>query len=284
MSRVLSLAIERQRAQRDLEREKQRFASLVQGVREYAIFSCDAEGHVQTWNEGAQRITGYGDEEILGEHVSVFYTDEDRREGVPERNLHRAAAEGSLEEEGWRRRKDGSRFWAHVTITALYDEEGNLRGFSKVIRDMTDRMRRERRLEESRRRYRTLVENFPNGAVALVDEDLRYRMIGGTPPAGIDRPLEEIRGRPVAQALPAAFAERLVPRYEAAFEGEADTFELEAGDRVYRFRVVPVRDEEGEVFAAMGMPRTSPRPRSASANWPRRTSGSSSSPTRPATT
>jgi chemotaxis family two-component system sensor kinase Cph1 len=108
----------------------------------------DPEGCIASWNEGAERIKGYKAEEIIGEHFSTFYTEEDRERGHPEEELHIAAAEGRYEEEGLRVRKDGSRFWASVLITALRDGEGNLKGFSKVTRDITERKRYEEELGE----------------------------------------------------------------------------------------------------------------------------------------
>src|SRR5205814_2151188 len=112
-------------------------------VRDYAIFLLDPSGHIVTWNPGAERIKGYKPEEILGRHFSAFYPPEDRAAGKPERGLRTAAAEGRFEDEGWRLRKDGSRFWANVIITALRDPAGNLRGFGKVTRDLTERRRAE---------------------------------------------------------------------------------------------------------------------------------------------
>ena len=126
---------------------EERFRLLVEGVKDYAIFMLDADGYITTWNLGAQRIKGYDSEEIMGEHFSIFYTDEDVGRGHPEEELRIAAADASYEEEGVRVRKDGSHFWASVLITALRDEEGDLRGFAKVTRDITAR-----KVAESRER------------------------------------------------------------------------------------------------------------------------------------
>src|SRR5215211_2128228 len=118
-----------------LRQSEERFRLLVEGVKDYAIFMLDPYGYVTTWNEGAQRIKGYDSEEIIGEHFSVFYTAEDKERGHPEEELRVAAAEGSYEEEGLRVRKDGSTFWANVLITALRDEEGELRGNQTMTRN-----------------------------------------------------------------------------------------------------------------------------------------------------
>jgi PAS domain S-box-containing protein len=115
------------------------FRLLVDGVRDYAIFGLDVEGCVTTWNQGAQHIKGYTAEEIIGRHYSILYPAEKIAAGIPGRQLERAAADGRLEAFGWRVRKDGSRFWANVVITALYDDSGELRGFGKVTRDVTEK-------------------------------------------------------------------------------------------------------------------------------------------------
>ncbi len=124
------------------------FRLLVSRVRDYAIFLLDTSGHVMTWNEGAERIKGYKAEEIIGKHLSVFYTEEDRARGLPQTLLDAAVRNGRVEDENWRVRKNGSRFWADVVITALRDDEGHLRGFGKVTRDLTERKEAESALAE----------------------------------------------------------------------------------------------------------------------------------------
>jgi PAS domain S-box-containing protein len=145
---LLGEIAERQRAEAALRESEQRFRLLVEGVRDYAILMLDPEGHILTWNLGAERIKGYRAAEILGKHFSIFYLDEDVRSGKPQRTLTIATAKGHHEDEGWRIRKDGSGFWASVLITALHDEQGNLRGFSKLTRDITERKRAQESLRE----------------------------------------------------------------------------------------------------------------------------------------
>ena len=479
------------------------FRALVDAVEEYAIFQLDPDGRIQTWNPGAEKIKGYGSDEILGEHFSTFYTDDDRAAGVPERNLEAAIEHGDTEDEGWRVRADGSTFWANVTITAIRDDDGDLQGFAKVTREMTERheyerelrrqrdftrevletspvgviviqpdgtfetanrraeellgldtddrhsvginevydedgeylpperrpyvrvfetgesvrnvhlaiptgdggrrwistniepvhaddgsveralitledvtqlkeqarqlersrdelereldevferiddaffavdtdwrftyvneaaaelvglsveemagarvgdtlpevaegypramaersmetgesaevefyselldrwveaqlypdehglsvyfrdvtgrVERERELEESRRRLQTLVEHFPNGAVALVDESLQYVTVGGTPLRTAGRTRDELEGRSLSDVLPEELYDLVGPRYEEALEGDPSSFEHDFGESVVQFRIVPVRDDDGRVFAAMGM-------------------------------
>ena len=137
----------RKLAEEDLRQSTEIFQLLVSSVRDYAIFMLDPNGYIATWNRGAQRIKGYAPEEIIGKHFSTFYEEVDIRNGKPARELEIARAEGSVEDEGWRLRKDGTRFWANVVITAVYDAHGELRGFAKVTRDVTDR----RQAEETQR-------------------------------------------------------------------------------------------------------------------------------------
>jgi diguanylate cyclase (GGDEF)-like protein/PAS domain S-box-containing protein len=149
-----------------------RFRLLVEGVSDYAILMLDAEGRVRSWNQGAERITGYRAGEILGKHFACFYLPEDVEAGKPQRELERALAEWRLQEEGWRVRKDGSRFWANVVITPIY-ENGALRGFSKVTHDLTDRRRVEQALKETEERFRLLVEGIRDYAILMLDPDGR---------------------------------------------------------------------------------------------------------------
>ena len=130
---------DRKRAEEALRQSDQTFQLFVDGVKDYAIFMLDRQGLVSSWSSGAQSIKGYRKEEILGKHFSCFYSEEDIREGKPESELNTARKEGRSEDEGWRVRKDGSKFWANVTITALYGPQGDLLGYAKITRDLTQR-------------------------------------------------------------------------------------------------------------------------------------------------
>ena len=134
---------ERIQAEAELRASEERFRLIVEKVKDYAIFMLDPEGHVVSWNLGAERIKGYRRDEILGRHFSCFYPEENRQQGLPEQVLRIARTEGQFDTEGWRVRKDGSQFWANVVVTALWDAAGQLRGFSKVTRDISDRRRAE---------------------------------------------------------------------------------------------------------------------------------------------
>ncbi len=111
---------------------------LVDSVRDYAIFMIDTEGYIVTWNKGAERIKGYTSDEVLGKHISIFYTKDEIEKRAPENNLKKTLKKGRFETEGWRVRKDGSLFWADVVFTALFNQHGELRGFAKVTRDITE--------------------------------------------------------------------------------------------------------------------------------------------------
>ncbi len=147
----------------------ERYRLLVESVRDYAIFMLDLEGRVQSWNVGAEAIKGYTREEILGRPLATFYTPEDLAVGLPQRLLQRAVQEGHVENEGWRVRKDGTRFWADVVITPLRDRAGTLLGYSKVTRDLTFRREAEEALRQSEERFRLLVGSVMDYAIFMLD-------------------------------------------------------------------------------------------------------------------
>jgi PAS domain S-box-containing protein len=144
---------------------------LVREVKNYAIYMLDAQGVVRTWNEGARAIKGYTADEIVGQHFSKFFTPEDRAAGRPERLLHVARTLGHAEDQDWRLRKNGSRFWADVVITAVHDKDKRLQGFVKVTRDMTDRRHAEELLRQSEERLRLLIEGVKDYAIFMLDPE-----------------------------------------------------------------------------------------------------------------
>jgi PAS domain S-box-containing protein len=181
----LQLEIERRaRAEQALRATEEQFHHLLADVQGYAIFLLDPQGHVVSWNAGAERIKGYRPEDILGQHFSRFYTPEDAKQGAPERGLQLAKERGRFEAEGWRVRKDGSRFWANVVITPLPDERGKLRGFLKITRDLTEQRRAEERLREANaeleRRVRERTEEPTRANDVLRAEVAQHAQAGAT--------------------------------------------------------------------------------------------------------
>jgi PAS domain S-box-containing protein len=165
----------RLRAEESLRASEERFRVLVQSVKDYGIFMLDPDGRVASWNEGARRIKGYEAEEILGRHFSVFYPPEAIAIGYPDHELEVARAVGRYEDEGWRLRKDGSRFWANVIITALFGDDGRLIGFAKVTRDLTERrLAQQREIENARRVADAEASNrAKTGFLAAMSHELR---------------------------------------------------------------------------------------------------------------
>jgi two-component system cell cycle sensor histidine kinase/response regulator CckA len=158
------LDVERERADAALWQNRERFRLVVDGARDYAIFLLDADGYVRSWSPGAERIVGYTESEVLGRHLSTFYPLEDVAKGKPERNLDIAVSEGRVEDEGWRVRKNGSKFWANVILAPLVGEDGRVSGFSNITRDMSERRGMEEQLKEAnaelRKRERALQETL----------------------------------------------------------------------------------------------------------------------------
>jgi PAS domain S-box-containing protein len=235
---------------REVEANEKRFRLMVDSVKDYAIFMLDAVGNVAGWNAGAQRIKGYQEREIVGRHFSAFYTEDDIAAGKPARALEKAAANGRVEDEDWRVRKDGTRFIANVVITALRDNSGQLIGFVKVTRDVTERRQAEAALRESEQRLRMITDNIP-GLISHLDKELRFRFVNQTyatwfnvdPAALIGTRLKDFHG------------ENLSARDEAALQsallGNPVTAEREVvGNGVTRHCqvvLIPERDHAGEV-------------------------------------
>ncbi|WP_398286603.1 PAS domain-containing protein [Sphingomonas daechungensis] len=153
--------------------EQQRFQLLIHSITDYAIYMLDPTGLVTTWNPGAERFKGYSADQIIGHHFSLFFTPEDRAAGLPAKALRTALAEGRFEAEGWRVRKDGTRFWANAVLDPVFDTEGQHIGFAKITRDITAKREQERALYESEQRFTTLVQGVRDYAIYMLDTDGR---------------------------------------------------------------------------------------------------------------
>ena len=153
--------------------EDSRYRVLVEAITDYAVFMLDPNGNVASWNPGAQRFKGYAPHEIIGQHFSRFYTEDDRIAGLPARALQTAAREGKFENEGWRVRKDGSRFWAYVVIDPIRSASGEIVGFAKITRDLTERKAAEETLRKSEEQFRLLVQGVTDYAIYFLDKDGR---------------------------------------------------------------------------------------------------------------
>jgi PAS domain S-box-containing protein len=160
-------------ARTSAEIQEQRFQLLVNAVVDYAIYMIAPDGTIVTWNPGAKRFKGYEAEEIIGRPYATFFLPEDRERGLPQRILDTAAHEGRFEGEGWRLRKDGTRFWAHVVVDAIYDEDRSLVGYAKITRDLTEKRGAEQALKESEERFRMLVQGVKDYAIYMLDPDGR---------------------------------------------------------------------------------------------------------------
>jgi PAS domain S-box-containing protein len=233
------------------------YRRLVDGVLDYGILLLDADGIVRSWNPGAERMKGYTADEIIGKHFSTFYPVDEREAGYPERELEEARRNGRFEDEGWRVRKDGTRLWANVVITALRDDDGLVFGFSKVTRDLTDREAQQNIVRKAERYARSLLEASLDALVAISPEGKI---------TDVNRVTEAITGLGRAELVGTDFSDYFtVPQqardgYERVFsDGQVMDYPLDL--RHSSGRVTPVlynaavyRDESGEVagvFAAV---------------------------------
>jgi PAS domain S-box-containing protein len=245
---------ERMEAEEALRESERRFRLLVEGVIDYAIFMLDPSGVVINWNPGAERLKGYTNDEILGQHFSKFYTKEERAAGIPARILEIAAREGRYEGEGWRVRKDGSRFWAMVVVDAIRNKAGELEGFAKVTRDITERRSAQQAIRDSERQFRLLVAGVTDYALFMLDPN--GIVISWN--AGAERikgySADEIIGQHFSKFYPERDRAAGVPLralYTAAREGrfEAEAWRVRKDGTLFWANVIidAIRDERGDL-------------------------------------
>ena len=232
-----------------------RYRLLVEAIKDYAIYMLDPDGFVANWNRGAQRFKGYTADEIVGEHFSRFYTPEDRAVDLPRRALEIARTEGQFEQEGWRVRKDGERFWAHVVIDPIWDEAGILVGFAKITRDLTERQRALETLRESEEQFRMLVQSVTDYAIYRLDSEGNVvswnagaeRIKGYAP--------HEIIGSHFSKFYTAADAEAGVPakalalaRSEGRFLAEGRRVRKDGSEFAASVVIDPIHSEDGRLL------------------------------------
>ncbi|HEX9946437.1 MAG TPA: PAS domain S-box protein [Allosphingosinicella sp.] len=233
----------------------ERFQLLVNAVTDYAIYMLDSDGYVATWNPGARRFKGYEAEEIIGRHFSTFFTEEDREAGLPARALKAAAEEGRFEAEGWRLRKDGTRFWVNAVLDPIRDDKGKLIGFAKITRDDTEKRQASLALLESERRFRTLVQGVRDYALYMLDPDGQVSNWNTGAEAIKGYKADEIVGRHFSQFYTEEDRAAGEPRRALATALAEGKYEKEAwrvrkdGTRFWASVVIdPIHDEEGRLI------------------------------------
>jgi PAS domain S-box-containing protein len=238
-----------------LQRSEERFRLLVESVRDYAIFMLDPEGKVLTWNAGAERFKGYKAAEIIGHHFSRFYPPEALQRALPEHELRVATATGVFEDEGWRVRKDGSQFWANVVITAVRNARGELLGFAKVTRDLTQRRAHEEELRQGEERFRLLVEAVSEYAIFMLDVNGKVASwnVGASRIKGYAA--EEIIGQHFSVFYPPEARDSGWPEHELQVAAEKGSM-VDTGWRVRKdgttfwanVTITALRDESGQLL------------------------------------
>jgi two-component system, cell cycle sensor histidine kinase and response regulator CckA len=236
-----------------LRESEERFRLLVDGMKDYAIFMLDPRGNITSWNLGAALMYGFGAGEVLGAHVSRFYAQEDVERGLPDGELRSALCDGRCAAEGWRIRKDGTRFWASAVVTALCDSDGNLRGFGKVVRDMTEQKAAEAALRESQALFRDFMSHSP--ALAFVrDGNGRIVYVNAAYERFFGASLSELKGRMLNEVVPEGTAVALRALYQRVLDEDRslqEDYPVPAPDGTphdLRFYVFPITNAAGERF------------------------------------
>ncbi|HXA77811.1 MAG TPA: PAS domain S-box protein [Candidatus Acidoferrales bacterium] len=252
---------ERKKMEEALRESEERVRLMVEGVTDYAIFLLDPDGHVASWNRGAERIKGYQGNEIIGKHFSVFYPPEDLASGKTDRELKGAAEQGQCEDEGWRLRKDGSRFRANVVITALRDREGKLRGFSNITRDVTQHYEMQRKLQQEQEFVRSLVECFPD-LIVVLDIEGRFKFVSDRVNDILGVTPEEYVGKPIGQRIGPEDRSKLTQMFKNAVSGHKGQEQIEiraqhanGNWKILRVIANPLFDDKGKIVGMVSSGR-----------------------------
>ncbi len=243
---------ERHAAHERLRESERRFRLLVQGVTDYAIYMLTPQGEISSWNAGAQRIKGYAEREVLGRNFSMFFTAEDRAAARPEQAIETARAAGRFADEGWRLRKDGSRFWALAVLDAIHDESGALIGFAKITRDLTERRAAEERAREAQAMLGAFTDNSP-ALMSLKDREGRYRFVNARFLQHYALRREQVIGRRDVELFPRNQAAAL-SAHDAQVIARGEPLEYEepariGGERVHMVTKFPAFDGVGMIAA-----------------------------------
>jgi PAS domain S-box-containing protein len=247
----------RKKTEEKLRQSEELHRSMIENVREYGIFMLDARGYVINWNSGAQRIKGYRPEEIIGKHFSIFYPEDVVKSGFPARELEMAKTEGRFMDESWRIRKDGTRFWANVVITPIWNDRKDLLGFVKITRDLTAQEAARRELQESRSQLQSILDNTP-ALVYVQDREGRYTFINRKFEQISGRPRAEIIGRKARELFPTDRAEAIEREHQKVISTEQPV-EVEEmvryPDGLHPHWAIkfPLRDAAGNVYGASGI-------------------------------
>ncbi len=252
---------ERKKIEEALRESEEKVRLMVEGVTDYAIFLLDPDGRVASWNRGAERIKGYQASEIIGKHFSIFYPPEDVADGKIERKLKVAAEKGQCEDEGWRVRKDGSRFLANGVITALRDKEEKLRGFSKITRDATQRHEMEGKLHQEQEFVRSLIECFPD-LIVVLDREGRFKFVSERIKDILGVTPEEYVGKPVGQRVSPQDRAKLNEMFQKAISGhkgqeqtEIRAQHIDGTWKTLRLMANPLFDEKGAIVGMVSSGR-----------------------------
>jgi PAS domain S-box-containing protein len=252
---------ERKRMEQALRESEERVRLMVEGVVDYAIFMLDTDGRVASWSRGAERIKGYQANEIIGKHFSVFYLPEDIQRGKPARELEIATAEGQSLDEGWRLRRDGSRFLANTVTTAVRDQEGTLRGFSKITRDVTARHEMERKLQQEQEFARRLIECFPD-LIIVIGSDGHYKFVSERVKDVLGVSPEEYVGKSIGQRVGPEDGLKLTQMFQDLVSGRKsqDQVEMRAQHvdgswKILRVIGSPLFDEKGQIVGIVSSGR-----------------------------